>query len=196
MSIKFCPECGNKLDKEVDFCSYCGADLRERVALEKEEIPTAPKEITIATPEKTLEPKKEDLSQKQFADFLPRMGALVIDLMAILGISTVAFILLLRLGWIFILIIVPLISFFYFWILEIITDGQTLGKKALSLRTVNVNTLEPADPGDYFLNNLFKFTPITFIIDLILGFFVNIGDSKKRLRIMQNVSKTCVVRTK
>ena len=61
---------------------------------------------------------------------------------------------------------------------------------------VMISESAPADPGDYFLNNLFKFTPITFIIDLILGIFVNIGDPKKRLRIMQNVSKTCVVRTK
>ena len=79
--------------------------------------------------------------------------------------------------------------------MEIIKDGRTLGKMVFSLRTVNAKTLEPAKPMDYLVNNLLKSTPITLIIDFIIGFFVNLRSSKKRLRIMQNLSNTCVIRT-
>ena len=139
--------------------------------------------------------EKVEISGKQFANVLPRIGALVIDYLAIAGLSILPLLLLIeRLGWIFFIVIVPLIMFFYFWIMEIITDGRTLGKMAFSLRTVNAKTLETAEPASYLVNNLLKCTPITFIIDFIIGFFVNIGSSKKRLRIMQNISNTCVIR--
>ncbi len=192
MSLKFCPFCGGELDRDEDFCPSCGSDLRERKLTEKEAIsePAIP-----SPPEKKVE--KAEISGKQFADALPRLGALVIDCVIISGLISLDFIILLmiRLHFIVPLIISPFIIFFYFWIMEIITDGRTLGKMAFSLRTVNAKTLEPAKPGSYLVNNLLKSTPITFIIDIIIGFFVNIGSSKKRLRIMQNLSNTCVIRT-
>ena len=191
MSLKFCPFCGGELDRDENFCPSCGSDLRERKLTEKEATP-AP--AIPSPPSEKVE--KAEISGKQFAGVLPRIGALVIDCIAISGLSILPLILLFnRLGWIFFIVIVPLIMFFYFWIMEIITDGRTLGKMVFSLRTVNAKTLEPAKPGSYLFNNLLKSTPITFIIDIIIGFFVNIGSSKKRLRIMQNLSNTCVIRT-
>ncbi|TFG23798.1 MAG: hypothetical protein EU529_06205 [Promethearchaeota archaeon] len=192
MSLKFCPFCGGELDRDEDFCPSCGSDLRERKLTEKEAIP-AP--AIPSPPSEKVE--KAEISGKQIADALPRIGALVIDCVAISGLIALAIIILLmsRLNLIILLIIVPCIMFFYFWIMEIITDGRTLGKMAFSLRTVNAKTLEPAKPGGYLVNNLLKSTPLTFIIDIIIGFFVNIGSSKKRLRIMQNLSNTCVIRT-
>jgi len=187
MSLKFCPKCGGEFDRDEDFCPYCGTDLRDRKSMEKGVTPEP------AAPSAPSE--KAEISEKQFADILPRIGALVIDYVAIAGLSIVPLLLFNRLGWLFFIVIVPLIMFFYFWIMEIITDGRTLGKMAFSLRTVDAKTLGPAKPGSYLVNNLLKSTPITFIIDLIIGFFVNIGSSKKRLRIMQNLSNTCVIRT-
>ena len=193
MSLKFCPKCGGEFDRDEDFCPYCGTDLRDRKSMEKGVTPEPAAPSTPSAPSEKAE--KTEISEKQFADILPRIGALVIDYVAIAGLSIVPLLLFNRLGWIFIIVIVPLIMFFYFWIMEIITNGRTLGKMAFSLRTVDAKTLEPAKPGSYLVNNLLKSTPITFIIDLIIGFFVNIGSSKKRLRIMQNLSNTCVIRT-
>ena len=192
MSLKFCPFCGGELDRDENFCPICGTDLRDRKSMEKG---VTPKPAAPSPPSEKAE--KAEISGKQYADFLPRIGALVIDCVVIFGLIVVALIILLinRLNWIFIIAIVPLIMFFYFWIMEIITDGRTLGKMAFSLRTVNAKTLEPAKPKSYLVNNILKITPTTFIIDFILGFFVNIGSSKKRLRIMQNLSNTCVIRT-
>ena len=200
MSLKFCPKCGGKLDEDMEFCSYCGADLRERIKIaqsgsspqSKKEVPP----ITHEPPKTTItEDKKKDFSDIVFADFLSRFFALLIDLGMIILISFVSLIFLHRIGPIFFVLVVPLISFLYFWLLESINSGQTIGKRILKLKTVNAETFEVAGVGNYLLNNFLKFSPL-ILLDFIIGLLFNINDKKKRLRIFQNVSNTTVIKIK
>lgn len=85
------------------------------------------------------------------------------------------------------------IGFLYHWGFESFNNGQTLGKMALKLRTVDENTMQVASKGNYALNNLFKGSAL-FIVDLIIGFFVSYDSEKRKIRIMQDVSKTVVIK--
>ena len=88
-----------------------------------------------------------------------------------------------------------LIGFLYFWLMETLNKGQTIGKLALSLRTVDEKTFGPTTTGKYALNNLLKGGGF-LIIDFIIGIIKNSGEPEKRLRIMQNASETVVISTK
>lgn len=88
-----------------------------------------------------------------------------------------------------------LIGFLYFWLMETLNKGQTIGKLALSLRTVDEKTFGSTTTGKYALNNLLKGGAF-LIIDFIIGIIKNSGEPEKRLRIMQNVSETVVISTK
>lgn len=83
----------------------------------------------------------------------------------------------------------------YFFLLEAYNKGQTIGKMALGLRTVDEESLAIATPDKYVINNLLRGTGFK-IFDFIIGILVNSGDEKKRLRIMQNISKTVVIKVK
>lgn len=190
MVVKYCPACGSELDTDTQFCSSCGADLRERVP-EAESEP--PKTIISTTQQKTPSEAKSvpAPSGVEYAGFGERFVALLID-GVIVGICYG--ILFAILGW---SILVHLIGFaiglLYFWLLETANNGQTLGKMAMKLRTVNQDTLEVATVGDYILNNLLKGHIISLLIDFIIGIIVNSGDPKKKLRIMENASNTTVI---
>ena len=88
-----------------------------------------------------------------------------------------------------------LIGFLYSWLLETYNNGQTIGKIALNIRTVDEKTLTSAAPGNYAINNLLKPSGL-IILDFIIGVMKNSGDPKNRFRIMQNVSETVVITTK
>lgn len=64
----------------------------------------------------------------------------------------------------------------------------------MSIRTVDENTLGQASPNNYAINNIFKGSPFLFL-DFLIGIFKNSGDSKNRIRVMQNVSETVVIMT-
>ncbi|MFX1411797.1 MAG: RDD family protein [Promethearchaeota archaeon] len=199
MSLKFCPKCGNKLETDSLFCDSCGADLRTRKEVSK----VAPTERIEAPREQPV--KKDIPSGVEYGDFWPRLVAIIIDGI-IIGLA----------GWIIsFLIFLPnfiynpltfnrwwftfpfdwLIGFLYFWLLETYNNGQTLGKAALNLRTVDEKTLEPTTPGKYAINNILKSSGL-LLIDFLIGIIMNSGQPEKRLRVMQNASETVVISTK
>ncbi len=188
MSLKFCNHCGSKLeDSDIDFCSLCGADLRDRKK-GKSGAPPPKQEITAAVGE-----KKSEITE-QYADFLHRFYALGIDLLIFVGIFFILLIIGLRdFGLIFMFL---LTVFLYFWLIESINKGQTIGKMIIHLRTVDKDTLVSPSIVKSLLNNILKWFPPFFILDLIIGVIVNIGDPQKRLRIAQNLSNTVVIRDK
>ncbi|MFX1420005.1 MAG: RDD family protein [Promethearchaeota archaeon] len=195
MSLKFCPKCGGKLDPDAVFCPACGADLKVR----KES-----KTIVDYEAPKTKVKSQTQTESVQYADFVIRLIALIIDSI-IIGIMGSILSLIIFAFWIPFNIFDPfggwwtvsfpfdwLIGFLYHWLLEAYNNGQTLGKMALKIRTVDENTLKTTKPGNYAINNIFKSSPF-LILDLIIGVLKNSGDPQNRLRIMQNVSETVVI---
>jgi len=189
MAIKYCPACGVELDPDTQFCSSCGADLRERVP----EAETKPPKTVITQPQQkapiTVQEAKP-ASGVKYADFGERFIALLIDFVIVgifyaIFISTINFLLANIIGF--------AIGLLYFWLLESNNKGQTVGKMAMKIKTVNQDTLEVATTSDYLLNNLFKAHPLLLFIDFIIGIIVNSGDQKKKLRIMENASNTTVI---
>jgi len=197
MALKFCPKCGKKLEPDASFCDACGADLREKK--ETSEISTP----VISEPTQEAKLKPETVI---YAYFLKRIIAWIFDGIIILMITS-AFSWILILPWYSFNMFDPfrawwfnmpvgwLLGFLYHWGLETYNNGQTLGKMALKIRTVDENTLEQATPSNYAVNNIFKGSPF-LILDLIIGILKNSGDPKKRVRFFQNLSETVVIMTK
>ncbi len=187
MALKFCPKCGNELEPDAAFCEACGANLKER---------TEQAEISTSTPK--IEPEGVI-----YATSLKRIIAFIFDSI-IIGLIGSAFSWLLINPWYGLNFFDPirawwftmpfdfLIGFLYHWGLESHNSGQTLGKMAMKLRTVDANTFQVADPGKNAINNLAK--PSGFLIlDLIIGLISNSGDPQKRIRILQSISDTAVI---
>lgn len=179
------------------FCASCGADLRIR----KEKSRTVVSSATVTVTKPQIKP-----GTVQYADFWIRLLALIIDsiIIGIIGsiISAVLFI-----WWVPFNIFDPwsgwwaigfpfdwLIGFLYHWLLEANKDGQTIGKMALKIRTVDEKTLGLASSNNYAINNIFKSSPF-LLLDLIIGIIKYSGDPKYRFRIMQHVSETVVIKS-
>ena len=192
MSLKFCPSCGEKLEEDSKFCVSCGTDLKTHL-----ETPgSIPAQAISAKKTPTLTPEGV-----QYADFLPRFVALIIDgiIISLIG-SSISWVINpfnildpwgIAFNWLNNLISY-VIGFIYFWGLESYNNGQTLGKMAMKLRTVDANTFQVAEPGKNAINSLAK--PSGFLIlDLIIGLISNSGDQQKRIRILQSISETAVI---
>lgn len=193
--IKFCPKCGSEIeDPDQKFCKTCGANLQER---EKKESPS-PMRI-----EQEVEGAVK--LQPEYANVGPRFLAFLLDAILIGIISNIiyaiinlpvflanpiAFVQLQNL-WASSLINWG-IGFLYFWLLEAYNQGQTIGKLALKLRTVDKDTLEVAPPVNYAINNLAKPSPF-LILDILIGLLISAGDLKNRIRVLQNLSNTVVI---
>jgi len=184
LSIKFCSKCGNELEPEATFCPSCGADLGV-----KEEF------------------VKTDSANVEYAGFGSRLIALIIDsiIIGLIG-STLSFVIFI--SWIPFNIFDPLggwwyvgfpfdwmLGFLYHWGFEAGKNGQTVGKMAMKIKTVDEKTLSAATTKNYAINNIFKSSPF-LILDFIIGIIKNSGDSKRRIRIMQNTSETVVINAK
>jgi uncharacterized RDD family membrane protein YckC len=198
MDIKYCPKCGGELEADAKFCNFCGADLRERISKEQIQTPIAiqtPPKQQVSTPISQAAPISERQlpSGVEYASLGSRFVALIIDAI-IIGI--IYGVLTYRLPWYLSNIIGYGIALFYFWILEAYNKGQTLGKMALSLRTVNAQTLDTAGTGEYLINNLLKSHFVLFLVDFFIGILVNSGDPQKKRRFMQNASNTVVIKVR
>jgi len=190
LSLKFCPSCGEKLEEDSKFCNSCGSDLKSHL------------ETPGSIPAQSISAKKTGTpGGVVYADFWPRFVAIIIDgiIISLIG-SSISWIIDpfnildpwgIAFNWLNNLISY-VIGFIYFWSLESYNNGQTLGKMAMKLRTVDANTFQVADPGKNAINNLAK--PSGFLIlDLIIGLISNSGDPQKRIRILQSISETAVI---
>ena len=194
MGLNFCPSCGSKLVADIKFCPSCGYEVTEKdLDKAKATKPQIPVESTSSTQVKK--------GPHVYAGFWERFFALIIDSI-IMGIVSWAITTPLGLGatWPFNLqtmmlnqAVSWLLYFLYYFLLEAFNEGQTLGKMALSIRTVNENSFEPTNTSNYIINNLSR--GAFLILDFIIGFLVNYGDENRRLRLLQNASRTVVIKT-
>ncbi len=194
MSTNFCPNCGVAVDSDAKSCENCGAAIGfEEPTAKEPPSPTVP-----ATEEAITPPTSAPEAQVVYAGFWERFLAYIIDAIVIgiiWAIISAVFLQYYYPPW-----TVPfglinwLIAFVYFWAFET-RNGQTIGKMALKLRTVDEDSLVVAGPGSYFVNNLSRGL-WWIIVDFIIGILANSGDEKKRLRILQNLSKTVVISEK
>ncbi|MEJ2251317.1 MAG: RDD family protein [Candidatus Lokiarchaeota archaeon] len=191
--LKYCPKCGNKLSSGEIYCPSCGYNLTDRIKAKKAQKPIVLNEDI----KSSVKPPQRNV---QYCTFLRRFLAWFIDII-FLGIisSIIAGGISLALGFSLLMqlyqsqIITFLLGFLYFWLLEAYNEGQTLGKMALKLRTVDENTLQVADPSKYIINNILKPTPF-IIIDVIIGVLAGTDEPEKhRLRIMQKLSNVIVI---
>jgi uncharacterized RDD family membrane protein YckC len=183
MVLKYCPTCGSEIEPDGKFCNSCGADLGERTPIEAKE----PQNSQVKTESAT----NTDSSKVIYANFGERLVAWLIDFVLVAVISIILF----SIGeWFFAIIIGYVLALLYFWLLEAFNNGQTVGKMAMKLRTVNEKTLEVAEPLDYLINNILKSNIGLLIIDVIVGLISNSEDPKNRIRIMQDASNTVVIK--
>lgn len=202
MSIKYCPECGSEVDPDSRYCGTCGATLKDRM---KTADSSPPIKIEQPAEREQIQPAvKVQPAGANYAGFWERFVAWIIDIIIIgiitwiittaAGISTGLMNIFSPVYYINGLIEFA-IGFVYFWGLESMNGGQTLGKMALKLRTVDETTLNPTTAGKYAINNLAKPSPF-LLLDLIIGVLINSGDSKNRYRLLQNLSETVVIKEK
>ncbi|MFX1380350.1 MAG: RDD family protein [Promethearchaeota archaeon] len=181
LSSKFCPKCGNELEPSATFCPSCGTNLKDSST--------------------KLKINQENI---EFAGFGTRLVALIIDsiIIGLIG-SSLSFIVFI--SWIPFNIFDPLggwwyvsfpfdwmLGFLYHWGMETYNKGQTVGKIAMKIRTVEEKTLNLATAKNYAINNIFKSSPF-LLLDFLIGIIKNSGDPKRRIRIMQNASETVVI---
>lgn len=92
----------------------------------------------------------------------------------------------------FYLLIIPFASF-YTVVSEILTKGQTLGKRALKIQVVKLNGIDPKS-SDYFLRWVFRLIDIYLSLGIIAIIFI--VTSKKGQRLGDLVCETSCIRVK
>ncbi len=198
--VNFCPKCGEYVEEDAEYCDNCGFDLRERKEKEKAQ----------KLRDKKGKPLVSD-SYGQYAEFFPRLIAWLIDVIITgwinntiwrnvtffdVKLAPFSFTWINRDLWNLSQLTGFLIPFLYWWILESYNNGRSIGKLILGIKTVDLDTLKTATPGNNAKNNLLKAAGILFYLDLVIGFFTNYGEPEKRVRIGQNWSKTVVIKVR
>jgi len=198
MVLKRCPNCGNQLKENAEFCNYCGEVLKDR-KLKQNRINYNTKSKKSPRPT-----KKKVIDEKIYADFVYRFFAYLIDIVIIFIIDWIIFYLFYGVFTFYSLIsfyialhfVAYILGFFYFNTLETYNNGQTIGKLIFHIRSVNEETKKAASFRDNVINNVLKCSFISCLFDFIIGILKNYEDKKKKFRIMQNLSNAVVISSK
>jgi uncharacterized RDD family membrane protein YckC len=174
MGLNYCPKCGGEIDQATMECRECGLDLSDR---------------------------KNDQSSSVFnpdiyANLTIRALGWFIDMIIVLAL-VIPLSVYVNFGLLYIYSNVYLftIGFFYFFLLDVLNKGQTIGKIILKIKTVDDVTLKQASIIKLFINNITKATPFV-IIDFVFGVLIKVnsqGIKRFKYRITQNLSETSVI---
>lgn len=190
----YCPSCGFKNTAGAKFCEGCGGSLQSSID-EEEFQSTTTVEMVDNTP-------SEAPSNVNYAEFGDRLVAFFIDGI-VFQVITSFFGLIVGRNWVFGLGTswtdsVPsiLFGFLYFFLFEAYNHGQTLGKMAMKLRTVDDQTFKEPTPSQAALHSIGK--NIALFVDLVVGLIVR--EEKRSLqennqvRFTQRYSRTSVIK--
>ncbi len=214
MSHKYCPQCGDPIQSGSDFCGLCGFQFSRSPKREEMNAQTkveffsqpenaAPGAQTTQTQSRVpftgavigqIAPEIKPPANIKYAENGDRFLAFIIDSMIINAIAALVFhndgFFLASSG----------LTILYFALSEMIGNGsgQTLGKRALKIKTVDENTLGPLTISQAFIHSLGK----TFfgLIDLIVGSILNDRDKeggapdKLQVRLTQRLAHTVVIK--
>ncbi|UII19493.1 RDD family protein [Fulvivirga ligni] len=85
------------------------------------------------------------------------------------------------------------IFFFYSILMEVLNNGQTLGKKAMDIKVVKLNGLNPRS-SDYILRWAFRMIDIYFSFGALASIFIS--SSNRRQRLGDMAAETTVIKIK
>ncbi|MHA1648459.1 MAG: RDD family protein [Promethearchaeota archaeon] len=195
----FCPNCGMKNSGTGKFCAACGQTLDDQWISHKNEVNFEEK-----PPVNTVEISGQEQSEiRRYADFGDRFIAYLIDSIIFSAIGSL-------LGTIFGLNMAfwglgdnifrdqwfnIIIGFVYFFAFEALNHGQTLGKMAMKLRTIDNRTGKAPTPDVAILHVLGKV--IILGLDVIIAFFAkdhSTEEGEHRYRFTQAISHTSVIK--
>ena len=191
MAAKFCPVCGYENDPTNQFCAGCGA------ALSVSDSPSPPE---VSTPEPQVFPESSEIKYASDGD---RFVAYIIDSI-LFGLAGKLFGLMFGLAFFgpmmsFEVIVdnwpVTLASFLYFFLFEAFNKGQTPGKIALKIQTVDSESLGDLTPAQAAVNAIGK--AFFLGLDIIIGLVTREDKSAKEknaIRFTQRASKTSVIK--
>lgn len=187
---RYCPACGSRVQHNGVYCSSCGF----KAGGNTEEKESADNYQNQDSAENYQSQETSQITPVvKYADLGERFLALLIDGLIISALMSIIGIFIGFGGWTRNSVNI-LVGFLYFVLFEARNNGQTLGKIAVHIRTVDTATLgsiTPAQAAIHVVGKVF-FLPI----DVFLGLITK--DSKPsdyhKYRITQNISNTSVVK--
>jgi len=193
----FCPSCGFKNTGEGKFCEGCGSALNASSSEENFQSTTTDEKSNNFQASETAE-----AAGIVYAKSGDRVVAFLIDSFAF-QLVTSFFGLIFGRNWVFGLGTswtdsVPsiLFGFLYFFLFEAYNYGQTLGKMAMKLRTVDDQTFKELTPSQAALHSIGKNVALFF--DLVIGLIVREEKRSLRednqIRFTQRYSRTSVIK--
>ena len=182
--------CGAKLKDAKFFCPGCGGDLRGMVDDQPAKVSTTPTQQVQLAATPAPKPATWERPEKNYASFSNRFFAFFIDGLLL---NMIIFFATLYANFLVYFFASTLTVFLYFFFLEAFFKGQTIGKILLKIRTVDESSFQPPDISQALVNNIARGS-FLFLIDFVLGIIANSGKPNKRYRILQNFSRTVVVK--
>ena len=198
MSVQhFCPQCGNKINTNSEFCESCGLEL-----FSNEQVHDKIPEPNISQDNNEVD---SNISKSiKYASDGDRLVAYIIDGILFSAIGSL-FGLIFGISWKFDLVSslwnnswpVISVSFLYLFLLEYLNNGQTIGKVILKIQTVDENTFGKITTKQAALHTIGKlFLPLDIIIGLISRDKSESEMENNQVRFTQKFSHTSVISLK
>ena len=190
----YCPSCGFKNTAGAKFCEGCGSSLQPS--------PNGEEFQSTTSVEMVGSTSSEAPSNVIYAESGDRLVAFIIDAIAFQMVTSL-FGLIFSRNWVFGLgtswtdsLPSILFGFLYFFLFEAYNHGQTLGKMAMKLQTVDDHTFQEPTPSQAAEHSIGK--NIALFLDLFIGLIVREEkrslQEKNQVRFTQRFSHTSVIK--
>lgn len=203
----YCPKCGIKNQKDDNFCSYCGEEIKYRNLMNITDVNQRTENNNEGF-KREINSNYSGFSENrefELASLGRRIIAYLVDMLVLVIIVTVVLIPIFIIQYIYFSydeILMELVSnllfvfimFGYFILMEgPLGKGRTIGKRALKLRVIKEKDNSRISYGQSIVRNLLRIVDGFFFY--IVGMLL-ISSSKKNQRLGDNVAKTLVITEK